>query len=39
MTPNDESPRSEGIQYVTGDEQRTAAISSRKNEVAGPKQK
>ena len=39
MTPKDESPRSEGIQYVTEEEQRTAAISSRENEVAGPKQK
>ena len=39
MTPKDEPPRSEGIQYVTGEEQRTAAISSRKNEVAGSKQK
>ena len=38
-TLEDEPPRSEGIQYVTGEEQRAITNSSRKNEVAGPKQK
>ena len=38
-TLEDEPPRSEGIQYVTGEEQRAIINSSRKNEVAGPKQK
>ena len=37
MTPKDEHPRSEGVQYATGEEQR--AISQRKNEAAGPKWK
>ena len=32
-TLKDESPRSQGIQYATGEEQRN---SSRKNEEAGP---
>ena len=32
------TPRSEGFQYATGEEQRTT-ISSRKNEAAGPKWK
>ena len=36
MTLEDESPRSEGVQYATGEEWRN---NSRKNEVAGPKQK
>ena len=36
MTLEDESPRSVGVQYATGEEQRN---SSRKNEVAGPKDK
>ena len=39
MTPKDESPRSDGVQYATGEEQRTIANSSRKNEAAGQKQK
>ena len=39
MTPKDEPSRSEGVQYATGEEQRTTTISSRKNELAGPKQK
>jgi len=34
MTPEDEPPKSEGIQYSTAEEQRN---SSRKNEAAGPK--
>ena len=36
MTLEDEFPRSVGVQYATGEEQRN---SSRKNEEAGPKQK
>ena len=36
MVTEDEPPRSVGIQYATGEEQRN---SSRKNEEAGPKQK
>ena len=39
MTLKDESPRLEGVQYVTGEEQRTTTNSPRKNEAAGPKQK
>ena len=40
-TPEDDSPRSEGVQYATGEEQRTVinTNNSRKNEVAGPKWK
>ena len=38
-TPEDESSRSETIQYVPGEEQRATTNSSRKNEAAGPKQK
>ena len=33
------TPRSEGVQYVTGDEQKAITNSSRKNEVAGPNRK
>ena len=39
MTPKDELPRLEGVQYATGEEQRAITDSSRKNEVAGPKWK
>ena len=39
MTPEDEPPRSEGVQYATGEEQRAITNSSRKNEMAGTKQK
>ena len=39
MTPKDESPGSEGVQYATREEQRTITNSSRKNEATGPKQK
>ena len=39
MTPKDEFPGSEGVQYATREEQRTTTNSSRKNETAGPKQK
>ena len=38
MTLKDESPRSEGVQYATGEEQRTTTNSFRRNEVAGPRQ-
>jgi len=38
MTPEDESPRSKGVQYATGEEQRITS-SPRMNEMAGPKQK
>ena len=38
MTPNNESPRSEGVYYATGEEQRRITNSPRMNEVAGPKQ-
>ena len=37
MTLKDEPPRSEGVQYATGKEQRTTTNSSRKNEASGPK--
>ena len=36
MTPHDEPPRSEGIQYATGEEQKAIKNSSSKNEAAGP---
>ena len=36
-TLKDESPRSEGVQHVTGEERRAVTSSSRKNEVDGPK--
>ena len=39
MTLEDEPPRSEGVQYPTGEEQRAITNSSRKNEVVGPKRK
>ena len=39
MTLKDERPRSEGVQYATGEERRTTTNSLRKNEAAGPKQK
>ena len=47
MTPEEERchhpppprPRSEGVQYAPGEEERAITNSSRKNEVAGPKQK
>ena len=34
MTPKDESPRSEGVQYATGEEW-TATTRARKNDAAG----
>ena len=36
MTPKDETPRSEGVQYATGEGQKRT-ISPRMNEAAGPK--
>ena len=39
MTLEDEAPRLEGVQYVTGEEQKGITNISRKNEEAGPKQK
>ena len=38
MTPEDESPRSEGVQYATGEKWRAITNSSRKNGATGPKQ-
>ena len=37
ITLENESLRSEGVQYATGEEQRAITNSSRKNEVAGSK--
>ena len=39
MTPKDEPPRSEGVQYATGKEWRAITNSSRKINAAEPKQK
>ena len=39
MTPDHESPRSEGVQYATGEEWRRTTNSLKKNEVAGPRWK
>ena len=39
MTWEDESPRLKGVQYAIGGKQRAITNSSRKNEMAGPKQK
>ena len=36
MTREDETPRSEGVQYATGEQQRALTNSSRKNKAAGP---
>ena len=38
MTPKDEFPRSEGVQYAAGEEQWTDTNGSRKEEAAGSKQ-
>ena len=38
-TLEDEPPRSEDVQYATGEEQRMITNSSRKNEDAEPKRK
>ena len=37
MIPEEEAPRSEGIQNATGEEQRAITNSSRSNEMAAPK--
>ena len=37
ITLEDETPRSDGVQYATGEEQRRTSNSSRKNEAARPK--
>ena len=39
MTPDDELPRSKGVQYATGEERRAITDSSRKNKETEPKQK
>ena len=39
LTLKDESPRLEGVQYATGEDQRAKTNSSRKNEAYGSKQK
>ena len=39
ITLEDETPRLEGVQYATGEEQRATTNSSRRNGVIGPKQK
>ena len=39
MTTEDDLPRSEGVQYATREEQRAITKISKKNELAGPKQK
>ena len=39
MTLEDEPLRSEGVQYASGEEQRTITSISRKNEVAEPRHK
>ena len=36
MTPEDEPPRSAGIQYAAGEELRPITNNSRKKEAAGP---
>ena len=37
MMQEDEPPRSEGVQYATGEERRAITKSIRENEGAGPK--
>ena len=39
MTPQGETPRSEGVQCAGGEEQRAITNSSRKKEAGGPKWK
>ena len=39
MTREDEPPRSERVQYTTGEEQSAVTKSFRMNEVAGPRWK
>ena len=38
-TPEDEAPRSDGVQYATREQHRAITNSSRKNEMTGAKQK
>ena len=38
-TPNNKPPRPESVQHAPGEERRTVTISSKKNELAGPKRK
>ena len=39
MTPENEPPRLEGVQYTSEEEWRAITNSSRKNEATGPKWK
>ena len=39
MTPENEPPRLEGVQYTTEEEQRAITNNFRKNETAGPRRK
>ena len=39
MTPKDEPSRLAGVQCDTGEEQMTTTNRSKKNEMAGPRQK
>ena len=39
VTPEDESLKSEGVQYTTGEERKAITNSSRRNEASGPNQK
>jgi len=39
MTPEDEPPRLEGVQYATAEEQRAITNCSRQNAAAGTKWK
>ena len=39
MTLEDDSARSEGVQYATGEKWKAITNSSRKNEETGPKRK
>ena len=39
MTPEDQPPRLEDVQYATGEEWRAINSGYRKDEVTGPKQK
>ena len=39
MMPKDEPSKSEGVQYVTGEEWKAIINSFRKNEAVGPKRK
>ena len=39
VTPQGETPRSEGVQYAGGEEQRAITNSSREKEAGGPEWK